>query len=186
VVDIILEKQKVQMQSLYMMEALMGEELDRLAEKLGRCLLAQGRVLACAESCTGGWLAKVVTDIPGSSDWFDRGFVTYSNAAKREMLDVREQSLRDHGAVSAPVVTEMAAGALARSHASVSVAVSGIAGPAGGSVDKPVGTVFFAWAMSGREPVMRRLQFVGGRDEIRDQAVRVALQGLLELVDADV
>lgn len=164
----------------------MIDAFDRLAEELGRRLLKRDRMLVSAESCTGGWIAKVVTDIAGSSAWFDRGFVTYSNAAKREMLGVCERSLRDHGAVSAPVVAEMAAGALARSRANVAVAVSGIAGPGGGSDDKPVGTVFFAWGISGREPVVERLQFAGGRDEIRHRTVRIALERLLELLDAGV
>ena len=148
--------------------------------------MAQGQTLVSAESCTGGWIAKVATDIPGSSAWFDRGFVTYSNLAKQEMLGVAARSLSDYGAVSAQVVTEMAVGALARSRCSVSVAVSGIAGPGGGSDDKPVGTVFFAWVVSGREPVVQRLQFAGERDEVRHQAVRVALERLLELLDTGV
>lgn len=161
----------------------MIESLDKLSAELGRRFQEQGWMLVSAESCTGGWIAKVTTDIPGSSTWFDRGFVAYSDASKQEMLGVSERSLLDHGAVSKQVVTEMAAGALTRSRADVSVAVSGIAGPGGGSDDKPVGTVYFAWIFSGREPVVQRLQFAGERDEVRHQTVRVALERLLELLD---
>jgi nicotinamide-nucleotide amidase len=125
----------------------------------------------------------VVTDIPGSSAWFDRGFVTYSNDAKRDMLGVSEATLAEQGAVSAEAVAEMVLGALANSRAGVSVAVSGIAGPDGGSEDKPVGTVFFAWALTGREPLTQRVQFAGDREEVRHQSVRLALERLLELLD---
>ena len=160
----------------------MGEKLDRLAAELGRRLEARRLMLATAESCTGGWIAKVVTDISGSSAWFDRGFVTYSDAAKRDMLGVSDTSLARHGAVSAQVVEEMARGAVENSRAAVSVAVSGIAGPDGGSDEKPVGTVFFAWLLAGGTPVTQRLQFAGERDEVRHQTVRVALERLLELL----
>lgn len=158
----------------------MTERLDALAARLGKVLLARGLRLVTAESCTGGWVAKVVTDIAGSSDWFDRGFVTYSNAAKEDMLGVCGETLAQHGAVSEPVVLEMAAGALRHSQAQVAVAVSGIAGPGGGSGDKPVGTVWFAWSIPGAPAWAQRLQFAGERDEVRHQAVRVALEALLE------
>lgn len=158
----------------------MSERLDDLARQLGERLGAHGWMLVTAESCTGGWIAKVVTDIPGSSAWFDRGFVTYSNAAKVDMLGVRRETLESLGAVSEGTVTEMATGAIGRSRAQVSVAVSGIAGPDGGSADKPVGTVCFAWSMPGAEVQARRLQFAGNREEVRHQAVRVALELLLE------
>lgn len=158
----------------------MNERLDAIAARLGATLLERGLRLTLAESCTGGWIAKVVTDIPGSSAWFERGFVTYSNAAKAELLGVRPQTLDAHGAVSEPVVLEMAAGALAHSRAQVAVAVSGIAGPAGGSADKPVGTVWFAWSIPDARPWTERLQFAGDRGEVRHQAVRVALEVLLE------
>lgn len=160
----------------------MIESLDPLAARLGSLLLTRGLRLATAESCTGGWVAKVVTDIAGSSAWFDRGYVTYSNAAKVEMLGVRPQTLAAHGAVSEPVVLEMAAGALERSQAQVAVAVSGIAGPGGGSTDKPVGTVWFAWSAPGTEPRTRRVLFDGDRTQIRHQAVRIALEGIEELL----
>lgn len=158
----------------------MTERLDSIAARLGAALLAQGLRLTAAESCTGGWIAKVVTDIPGSSAWFERGFVTYSNAAKAELLGVQTQTLETHGAVSEPVVLEMVAGALNHSQAQVAVAVSGIAGPDGGSADKPVGTVWFAWSLPGASPWTERLQFAGDRGEVRHQAVRVALEVLLE------
>ena len=127
----------------------MSETLDRIASELGGHLKALGLTLATAESCTGGWVAKVVTDIPGSSAWFDRGFVTYSNDGQGGDAGGVRQTLGAEGAVSEAVVREMALGALTRSRASVALAVSGIAGPDGGSEDKPVGTVWFAWARAG-------------------------------------
>jgi nicotinamide-nucleotide amidase len=123
-----------------------------------------------------------VTDVPGSSGWFDRGFVTYSNRAKEEMLGVSPQTLATYGAVSEPVVCEMALGALARSGAVIAVAVSGVAGPDGGTEEKPVGTVCFAWARRGATPLSQRFQFAGNRAEVRHQSVRVALERLLELL----
>jgi len=161
----------------------MSETLDKLALDLGRLLCAKGGSLVTAESCTAGWVAKVVTDIPGSSAWFDRGFVTYSNLSKQEMLGVSSASLERHGAVSGQVVAEMVSGALANSSAQVGVAVSGIAGPDGGSEDKPVGTVFFAWKLGGDDPLVQRLQFAGDREEVRHQSVRVALERLVELLE---
>ncbi len=158
----------------------MNESHDTLAAELGRRLLDQGLTMATAESCTGGWIAKVMTDIAGSSAWFDRGFVTYSNAAKQQMLGVSPETLATWGAVSAEVVTEMAQGALTRSEAGFAVAVSGIAGPDGGTEDKPAGTVWFAWAGRGKETQTRRIQFAGDRNEVRHQAVREAIEGILE------
>lgn len=158
------------------------EHLDSLASQVGDRLSTSGLMLATAESCTGGWLAKVVTDIPGSSGWFDRGFVTYSNGAKQDMLGVSAATLAGHGAVSEEVALEMARGALARSLAGVVVAITGIAGPDGGTEDKPVGTVCFAFAFEGRTPVSQRVQFAGDRAEVRHQSVRVALERLLELL----
>ena len=161
----------------------MTERLDGLALDLGHRLRDAGLRLAIAESCTGGWASKVVTDIPGSSAWFDRGFVTYSNEAKQEMLDVAATALAEHGAVSEPVALEMARGALERSRAGVAVAITGIAGPDGGTEDKPVGTVCFAWAFEGRAPLTQRVQFAGNREEVRHQSVRLALERLLELLE---
>lgn len=160
----------------------MAERLDKLAVELGHRLQAAQLMLATAESCTGGWVSKVVTDIPGSSSWFDRGFVTYSNGAKQDMLSVSAEALAAHGAVSEEVVLEMATGALEHSLAGVAVAVSGIAGPDGGTEERPVGTVCFAWAFKGRGPVSQRVQFAGNREEVRHQSVRLALERLLELL----
>jgi len=160
----------------------MPERLDPIAARLGEVLLRRGLTLTCAESCTGGWISKVVTDIPGSSAWFDRGFVTYSNQAKREMLGVAAATLDNHGAVSEPVVLEMAAGALERSCAQVAVAVSGVAGPGGGVPDRPVGTVWFAWSWPDAPPETRLLQFAGDRAEVRHQSVRLALERLVEIL----
>lgn len=170
----------------------MSECLDGLAAALGQRLASHGLTLVTAESCTGGWVAKVVTDVPGSSGWFDRGFVTYADLAKCDMLGVSPETLDAQGAVSEAVVREMALGALARSHAQVALAISGIAGPGGGSTDKPVGTVWFAWALRGaiagaavpgtQQVWTQLLRFAGNRDEVRHQSVRVALGRLLELL----
>lgn len=121
-------------------------ELMQLSEQVGQALKARGATVTTAESCTGGWVAKVITDIAGSSAWFERGFVTYSNEAKAQMIGVREETLAQHGAVSEPVVVEMAIGALKAARADYAVSISGIAGPDGGSEEKPVGTVWFAFA----------------------------------------
>lgn len=160
-------------------------ELYALASTVGERLLGKGWLLATAESCTGGWIAKLITDRAGSSAWFDRGFVTYSNVAKQEMLRVPEATLHDHGAVSAATVAAMVAGALHNSAAQVALAVSGIAGPDGGTAEKPVGTVWFAWGINQAEPVTRQLRFSGDREAVRRQAVVHALRGLIELLDGD-
>jgi len=160
----------------------MIERLDKLAGHLGQRLEAAGLMLATAESCTGGWVSKVVTDIPGSGAWFDCGFVTYGNPAKQELLGVSIAAIAGHGAVSEEVAQEMAQGALEHSRADVAVAITGIAGPAGGTEDKPVGTVCFAWAFKGRIPLSQRVQFAGNREEVRYQSVRLALERLLELL----
>ncbi len=152
--------------------------LTRLAAAAGAALKAKGWMLATAESCTGGWVAQAATSVPGSSGWFERGFVTYSNAAKQEMLGVREATLTAAGAVSEATVAEMAAGALERSRARVAVAVSGVAGPTGGTAAKPVGMVCFAWASPAGVRTETR-HFGGDRDAIRRQSVAVALEGVL-------
>lgn len=156
------------------------DALKPLARRLGARLKSSGLKLATAESCTGGWIAQAVTAIAGSSDWFERGFVTYSNAAKKDLLGVRGSTLSRHGAVSEATALEMAAGALERSRAQIAVAVTGIAGPGGGTRKKPVGTVCFAWARKkgGTQSAMRR--FSGGRERVRRRSVAFALQGLLE------
>jgi nicotinamide-nucleotide amidase len=159
-------------------------EHAQLATRLGQLLLAQGEQLVCAESCTGGLVAAAVTAVAGSSAWFDRGFVTYSNAAKRELLQVKEDTLLAHGAVSEATAREMALGALGASHGTLSVAVTGIAGPGGGVPGKPVGTVCFAWARSGESmPRSETRLFEGDRDAVRRAAVLRALRGLVELID---
>lgn len=156
--------------------------MDDLAAQLGALLKAHGLMLVTAESCTGGGIAQAVTDVSGSSAWFERGFVTYSNLSKRQMLDVREATLNLHGAVSEMTVREMVVGALSHSAAQVALAVSGIAGPDGGTADKPVGTVWFAWGMKHGETCARRYQLTGNRAEVRAQAVPIALQGVIDLL----
>jgi nicotinamide-nucleotide amidase len=153
-----------------------------LARRLGRACRRRGVRVATAESCTGGGVAAAITRVPGSSAWFDRGFVTYHNAAKEQMLGVRAATLREHGAVSEAVACEMARGALAHGGAEVSVAVTGIAGPTGAVPGKPVGTVWFAWAVRGGAVQARLLHLPGGRDAVRGQSVAVALQGLIDLL----
>lgn len=157
--------------------------MDQLAIQVGKALLAHGMLLSTAESCTGGGVSSAVTDIAGSSAWFDRGFVTYSNQAKIDMLGVAPDTIQRYGAVSEATVREMVAGALAHSQAQLSLAVSGIAGPGGGSAEKPVGTVWFAWGVTGEAVVSKLYCLAGNRDEIRQQAVRIALQGVLELLN---
>jgi nicotinamide-nucleotide amidase len=158
--------------------------LFELAARVGEALKAQGLMLATAESCTGGWIAQALTAVPGSSHWFERGFVTYTYISKREMLGVSQDTLAVHGAVSEQTVREMVAGALGNSHAQVAVSVSGTAGPAGGTADKPVGTVCFAWGIKNGEPRSARKCFNGDREAVRRQAVRYALEGLLTLLPA--
>jgi len=155
-------------------------ELETLADRLGRELLGRGEWLATAESCTGGWVAQSVTAIAGSSAWFDRGFVTYSNAAKVEMLGVPETTLERHGAVSEATARAMAQGALAHSRADWAVAITGIAGPTGGTPEKPVGMVCFAWAQRDGGCEALTCHFAGTRAEVREQAARLALSGALK------
>ena len=158
----------------------MAVEFAQQTAALAAQLSRRNELLATAESCTGGWLAKVCTDRAGSSGWFERGYVTYSNAAKRELLGVDAETLARHGAVSRETVLEMVAGVLARSHAHWALAVSGIAGPGGGSAEKPVGTVWFAWGGLGGWRLARQARFEGDRDAVREQAVATALQVLLQ------
>lgn len=147
----------------------------------------QRRVLASAESCTGGWLAKAITDIAGSSQWFDRGFVTYSNAAKTDQLGVSEKVLEQEGAVSEAAVREMALGALDKSQAHLAVAISGIAGPDGGSAEKPVGTVWMAWATITPSTMVTKLcHFEGNREAVRRAAVIAALEGIMAISETKI
>ena len=153
--------------------------MNALARKVGDALKARGLKLVTAESCTGGWVAMALTAIAGSSDWFERGYVTYSNEAKHEALGVSAGTLRRHGAVSEETAREMAAGALARSQGQLALAITGVAGPTGGSAEKPVGTVCFAWA-DGSKIVSETRRFDGDRESVRRQSVIHALQGVLE------
>ena len=157
--------------------------MDNLAAKVGEALKSHGMMLATAESCTGGGIAQAITEVAGSSAWFERGFITYSNLSKQQMLGVRESTLKQHGAVSEMAVREMVAGALQHSAAQVAVSVSGIAGPDGGTAEKPVGTVWFAWGIRNGEAVAKRYQLSGNRAEVRAQAVHVALQGVINLLN---
>ena len=167
-----------------MMAGISEEALIELADRVGRVLRQRQWLLTTAESCTGGWVAQVVTSVSGSSEWFDRGFVTYSNQSKREMLSVAGQTLDDYGAVSEAVVREMAAGALQCSQAQVSLAISGVAGPGGGTLDKPVGTVWVAWAVHEQGVSAEKFRFMGDRRAVRAQAVEQALLGVLGAVEA--
>ena len=153
-------------------------ELEAMAAQLGKELLAKGCYVAVAESCTGGWVAQCLTAIAGSSAWFDRGFVTYSNQAKSDMLGVSEAVLLTHGAVSEPTAIAMVNGVLAHSQADWALSITGIAGPSGGSPEKPVGTVCFAWAGRSGEIFSATQWFGGGRIEVRAQAVAFAMQRL--------
>ncbi|MDD5271927.1 MAG: CinA family protein [Methylovulum sp.] len=157
----------------------MDGQLLELAARLGRHLTAQGKTITTAESCTGGGLAQAITEIAGSSVWFGRGFVTYSNLAKVQMLGVDPQVIERYGAVSEETVTAMVIGALAHSDASCAIAITGVAGPEGGSPDKPVGTVFIAWKNKGGIPIVAKQQFSGDRHQIRAQSVKIALEGAL-------
>jgi nicotinamide-nucleotide amidase len=157
--------------------------LNALASALGTALLSRGWLMATAESCTGGGIAAAVTEIAGSSGWFERGFVTYSNEAKQELLGVRSETLSRAGAVSEDTAAEMAIGALRHSKASIAVSVTGIAGPGGATPGKPVGTVCFAYALATGAVLTRRLVFAGDRAAVRAQTVATALSGLLALAE---
>ena len=157
--------------------------MEKLAQSVGERLKAAGALLATAESCTGGWVAQVVTSVAGSSDWFERGFVAYSNDAKRELLGVGADTLVRHGAVSEETAREMARGALERSRGTIALAVTGIAGPGGGSAGKPVGMVCFAWARRDARLCSETHRFGGDRESVRRQSVIRALEGVLQLLD---
>lgn len=158
------------------------DSLHRLAEQVGEAARINRQTLVTAESCTGGWIAKMLTDIPGSSAWFECGLAAYSYEAKQALLGVRPQTLEQHGAVSRETVIEMVSGALVHSGATLAVAVTGIAGPAGGTDDKPVGTVWIAWKRRGGYPTAVTFHFDGDRDAVRRQSVAAALHGLAELM----
>ena len=155
--------------------------LHRLAEAVGETLRQKRQSLCTAESCTGGWIAKMITDIPGCSDWFDSGMAAYSYEAKQALLGVRPETLMQHGAVSRETVLEMVSGALVTSGAGVAVAVTGIAGPSGGMPDKPVGTVWIAWKRRGGYPLAQVFHFPGDREAVRRQTVAASLLGILQM-----
>ncbi|MEQ1622169.1 MAG: nicotinamide-nucleotide amidase [Methylococcales bacterium] len=157
----------------------MENDLLVLADQLGQYLKARNQTIATAESCTGGWIAECITSVAGSSTWFDRGFVTYSNNAKQQMLGVRAETLEKFGAVSQETASEMVAGALAHSEADCALAVTGIAGPDGGSSDKPVGTVYIAWQTRNQPITAIRSQYSGNRQQIRKQTVITAIEGVI-------
>lgn len=161
------------------------EKLFELAHRVGAALKSRGLMMATAESCTGGWIAQAVTAVPGSSEWFERGFVVYTYIAKREMLGVKPETLEQHGAVSQETVREMTAGALERSHAQVAVSVSGTAGPTGGMPQKPVGTVCFGWGVKDGVVQVVTRHFKGDREAVRRQAVVFALERVLGVLGAD-
>jgi nicotinamide-nucleotide amidase len=160
----------------------MDTHLYELAERVGLALKGAGLALTTAESCTGGWVGQAVTMVPGSSAWFDRGFIVYSNRAKLEMLDVMPDTVERFGAVSEETARDMVLGALDHSSAQVAVAVSGIAGPDGGTPAKPVGTVSFAWAHRDGRVRTETVEFPGDRDDVRRLSVARALEGILEIL----
>ncbi|HZX26168.1 MAG TPA: CinA family protein [Telluria sp.] len=160
----------------------MTNDILELAAQVGRALQAKGLLLATAESCTGGGISTAITEIAGSTGWFDCGFVVYSNASKTELLDVPAALIAQHGSVSEEVAAVMAEGALSNSNAHVAVSTTGIAGPTGAVPGKPVGTVCFAWARNGHTHT-ERLVFQGDRQGVREQTVRHALQGLLRFLE---
>jgi len=163
------------------------ESIRKLAEVLVSELMEAGKAVATAESCTGGWVAKAITDIPGSSKVFGYGIVCYANGAKESIIGVKNKTLEDRGSVSAEVVEEMAEGTMRLSGADIAVAVSGVAGPAGGTKEKPVGMVWFGWAVRDGKKVLldsTREQFTGDRDLIREASVAYALQGVRERIKA--
>lgn len=154
---------------------MIDNEITNLAKLLGQALKEQNIKIVTAESCTGGGIAQAITEVPGSSAWFEQGFVTYSNQAKVQMLQVTQSSLDQHGAVSETVATEMVEGALINSNAEMAVSVTGIAGPDGGSKEKPVGTVYIAWIIRGKKVNCLRQVFSGNRSQVRQQTIKSAL-----------
>ncbi len=154
-----------------------------LVSQVGKALVDNDSMIVTAESCTGGMIAEALTEVAGSTAWFDRAYITYSYESKKEMLGVREITIQNKGAVSQECVEEMALGALQQSHAKVSVACSGIAGPGGGSPGKPVGTVWLAWAVQGQEDVVsQRFLFEGDRQTVREKTTEAALMGVMKLL----
>ena len=163
----------------------MADELNQLAQQVGAALKAHGMLLATAESCTGGWVGEIVTSVAGSSHWYDRGFITYSNESKQEMLGVSASTLTEFGAVSEQTVREMATGALKRSRAQITLAISGIAGPGGTTPGKPVGTVCMAWAVRNGGDQSKTFHFEGDRTQVRGQAVVAALREVIQIIEGE-
>lgn len=157
--------------------------ITKLSGDLGLALHKKGYMLSLAESCTGGLAASAITDIAGSSSWFDRGFITYSNVSKQEMLNVSAETLKQYGAVSEQTALEMALGALKHSQADIAGSITGIAGPDGGSINKPVGTIYFAWAIKGGDSTSSTKLLTGNRQEIRHQAVINLMTSLISTLD---
>jgi len=158
-------------------------QFESLVSQVGKALVDNDFMVVTAESCTGGMIAEALTSIGGSTAWFDRSYITYSYESKREMLGVKEITIQKKGAVSQECVEEMALGALQQSHATVSVACSGIAGPSGGTPDKPVGTVWLAWAVQGQEEVIsQQFHFDGDRQAVREKTTETALMGIMKLI----
>ena len=153
-----------------------------LAQQLGECLAARGVKLATAESCSGGWIAKTITDLPGSSAWFEGAIVCYSNESKHELLGVSEVTIKEFGAVSGDTVLEMTDGVFERTSADVVVSVSGIAGPDGGTDDKPVGTVWLCWGKRDKTSIANEFHFEGDREAVRLQTVEAALMAVLDIM----
>ncbi len=160
----------------------MNSDINDTVQSLASLLKSRRFLLGTAESCTGGGVAHACTELTGSSDWFIGGFVSYSNAAKTRMLGVSAELIQNHGAVSEPVVRAMAEGVLTHSEASLSVSITGVAGPGGGSVEKPVGTVWFGWALHGRATISEKMRFSGDRASVREQAIEHALHGLIAVL----
>jgi nicotinamide-nucleotide amidase len=180
-----MKRAKKKVRSIAAAPAASGQDSMRpLAQQVGAALKQHGMTLVTAESCTGGGVAQAITMISGSSEWFDRGFVTYSNTAKEEMLGVSPDTLEQHGAVSEQTVREMVDGALQYSRAQVALSVSGIAGPTGGTPEKPVGMVWFAWG-TGKSVQAVCHQLTGDRDAVRAKSVQIALQGVLNLLNSN-
>lgn len=162
------------------------ELFAQLSEKLGEIALRAKAVIATAESCTAGGIACSITQTAGSSEWFDRGFVTYSNQSKEDLLGVHHETLNKYGAVSSQTACEMVLGALKRSKATCAVAVTGIAGPGGAIPGKPVGTVYMAWCKKGDGPLVECHHFTGDRNEVREATIQMALKGLCRLIDKSI
>lgn len=164
------------------MAKMADDTLYDLARRVGVALKAREFMLASAESCTGGWVGQAMTAVAGSSQWYERGFITYTDISKRELLGVNPETLEKFGAVSEPAAREMVFGALANSHAQVALAVSGIAGPDGGTPEKPVGTVCFAWGLKDGAIKSETRQLDGDREQVRRESVEIALRGVLKLL----